>query len=120
MDHSRVDISHATISCGVRQLSRISDDTLEALFAVASSCYHPAKGTPPAFFIMSDLSKQQTATSRFIDKVEELELGLVNCNPSQFNPSTGNLITVWVWGIDHEKFKQFYVDQRLKKIKGQL
>ena len=48
MNHSRVDIQGTAISCGVSQISRISDDIEDALFAIGARFYHAAHGQPPA------------------------------------------------------------------------
>lgn len=121
MDHERVNIHQTSMSCGVMELSRIDDDTIGVLYALASRLYHPSRGQPCAYFVFSDIVPKfeddiGTSSSRLIKKVREYMLGSVTQQPSAENPKTGNIITIYVWLIDHEKFKTWYSTMRKAKL----
>ena len=118
MDHGVVDIGHSSISCGVLELSRINEDTQRVLYQLGSRLYHPARGLPAAFFVFSDVvdGTGTTASDKLSFFVVKNHLGSVEISQSQENPLTGNMIRVYTWAIDHEKFKVWYADERVKKL----
>jgi hypothetical protein len=118
MDHRKVDISGTSISCGVKQLHRIDDDIEGALYAIASDLYHPARGSPCAFFVMSDIVGEETATSKLLTYVAANNLGAYFTSKTEENPKTGNLIAVYVWAIEHATFKAWYAAKRIVKMKA--
>lgn len=115
MDHERVNISRSQISCGVMELHRIGDDTEDVLYAIASRLYHPSRGYPCAFFIFSDVD-EESASSRLFGKVQLLKIGTITVSPRSENPQTGNVIIVYTWLIDHERFKTWYSAKRISKL----
>jgi len=119
MDHEVVNLQSSSISCGVVQISRISDEEGDkVLFAIANSFYHPARGNPPAFAIFSNVVDTETSASRLASLVERHSFGYVEKSAPAFNPRTGNLISIWTWAIAHETFKKFYTDKRIEKAKA--
>lgn len=117
MDHSRVDIRTSTISCGVLELSRISEETDDAIFAVANHCNHPSRGEPASFFIASDVTDVETSTLRFMCRFAELKLGNFYTSVPELNPKTGNPICVYVLRPDHAALKKFYIEFKIQKLK---
>ena len=117
MDHESVNIRSTTMSCGVMELSRINDDVEKVLYQLASSLYHPSRGNPCAFFVWSDVVEGDTNSQRLQIEVERKNLGGVS--PSSFveNPRTGNLILIYVWTIDHARFKAWYRKERVRRIR---
>lgn len=113
MDHERINIHQSTMSCGVMELSRISEDTADAVYALASRLYHPARGNPCAFFIWSNLRWADDLG----DFVTKNEFGHIATVGPQENPRTGNQIYVHLWSIDHEMFKKWYIAQRVARMK---
>ena len=117
MDHERVNYSNLSISCGVAGINRISGETEEAVYAIASRLYHPSRGDPAAFLVWSDI-----VTDSFNPAVQlaryfnENGLGLVSESSPSENPKTGNIISVFVCLILHEQFKDWYKIQRGKKL----
>lgn len=120
MDHSRVDISSTTASCGIVSLSRMSDEPEENLFVIANHFYHPSRGQPPAFVLYSNIMDHDRATSssRFTEVVAKLGMGVITRTPSALNPKTGNPIVAWIWTIDHEKLKTWYQSKRVEKLRS--
>lgn len=116
MDHDRVNITHTAISCGVLGIHRISSDVENVLYAIASYLYHPARGAPAAFIIASDLYKEETATSALMDEVCRRSFGELTISPPEDNPKTGNTIIVYTWNINHNPFKEWYSEQRVKRL----
>ncbi len=114
MDHQRVSISHSAMSCGVLELSSISDDLNGVLYALASRLYHPARGEPAAFFVWSDIIR---ASDLFIFAINKGGFGEVSVSCVAENPKTGNQIEVYTWKINHARFKEWYADERVKRIK---
>lgn len=119
MEHRRVDISSSNISCGVKQISRLSDEQDGNLFAIGTSFYHAAHGQPPAFVMWSNLADQETNGHRFAARVGELRLGNIMQTPAEVNPNTGALICVWTWQVNHETFKEWYKAAKIEKLKTQ-
>lgn len=119
MNHSRVDIHGSNISCGVTQISRISDEIDEVLFALATRFYHAAHGQPPAFVIYSNLANEVTNGHRLTERVREQQFGDVICTRNAINPHTGAVICVWVWEVDHERFKEWYKTTKIAKLAHQ-
>jgi hypothetical protein len=119
MDHDRVNIHTTAMSCGVMELSRINEDTEGVLYALGSRLYHPSRGDPVAFFIFSDIchrDEMSSASWHLADAVKRLNLGTIDVSTTAENPKTGNFIVVAVWAINHEAFKKFYADARVKKL----
>ena len=99
------------------ELSRISEETMDALYAIASRLYHPSRGNPCAFFVFSDMAEQETASSKLASKVLEMMFGNVHVSRLAENPKTGNMITIFTWKINHEAFKEWYSEERVRKLK---
>jgi hypothetical protein len=106
------------MSCGIVELSRIAEEAELVLFAVANHFYHPSRGVPPAFALLSDVTSAVTATHRLISLVTEFGFGDTQSSSSQINPKTGNPISVFTWAINHERFKKWYFEQKLARLKG--
>lgn len=117
-DHQRVNIHHSQMSCGVFELSRLTDDETEgAAFQIASYLYHPARGAPCAFFVYSDHAEGETASKKLNSMIYERGWGSITEGPVSENPGTGNLVRVYIWNVCHDKFKTWYRDQRVARLK---
>jgi hypothetical protein len=116
MDHERVNVHTTSMSCGVLELSRINEDTEGVLYALGSRLYHPSRGDPVALFIFSDIAFEKTSSSRLMDEVQKRLFGVVETSFPCENPKTGNVIVVFTWTINHEQFKKWYAEQRVKKL----
>lgn len=118
MDHERVSIRTTTMSCGVMELSRINDDIQGVLYQIAGRLYHPSRGDPIAAFVFSDLAvPEPTNSSRLVRNIEKMSFGkVINSEPIE-NPKTGNLISVYTWLVDHENFKKWYSEERVRRMK---
>ena len=118
MDHERIRINATTISCGVEQLSGITDSSDDdVLFAIGTHLYHPSRGRPVATFIYSGTVKDgmiETRAQAFFTYIAALKFGRVIYSDTALNPKTGNVIYVAVWNIDHEVFKAWWVKRRAK------
>lgn len=117
MQHDRVDISALAASCGIVQISRLSEEQDENLFVIANSFYHPSRGQPPAFAIFSNIADEDTGSHRLHALILHLKFGPVMVSTKALNPKTGNVIKVWVWHIDHEPFKKWYKEKKILKLK---
>ena len=120
MNHNRVDISEVGFSCGVVQISRLSDEIDENLFTIANYFYHPARGNPPAFVMLSNLADVETNGHRLIDRIGKLKFGKVIVTSPEINPKTGHIILVWVWTVNHESFKNWYKATKIEKLRHTL
>lgn len=119
MNHSRVDLQASAISCGITQISRISDDIKDVLFAIGTRFYHAAHGQPPALAIWSNLADVETNGHRLAAVVMDLKLGTITVTTPQINPNTGAIICMWTWNINHEVFKEWYKQTKVKKLETQ-
>ena len=122
MDHARINVNSSGISCGVKELSRMSDEADENLFAVANAFYHPSRGNPPAFCVWSNLDDmtinggEGTNGHRLQAAIEKHGFGTVIKSDPALNPNTGNAIAVWTWLIAHEPFKKWYKKKKIEKL----
>jgi len=117
MDHESVNINRTSMSCGVNELSRINDDIEKVLYQIASSLYHPSRGSPCAFFVWSDIANVGTNADRLEEKIDKEGLGFVERSQIIENPRTGNFILVYTWGIKHDRFKAWYRKERVKRMR---
>lgn len=115
MDHERVNISQSSMSCGVLEISRMDSDAKAVCYAIASRLYHPARGTPAAFIVWSDLAPEPGQYT-FADWVNKECFGAVTKTGVAENPKTGNQIVVWTWRIYHEVFKDWYAKERAVRL----
>ncbi len=116
MDHEKVNMHNLSISCGVMGLSRIGDEIEDVTYAIASRLYHPSRGEPCAFFIWSDLSFEKTNSSKLAEFLRKNKFGFVMKSSDAENPRTGNIITVYIWEIDHISLKLWYKIKRQEKL----
>ena len=121
MDHERVNIHTTSMSCGVLELNRISDDAYGVLYAIGSRLYHPSRGDPAAFIVFSDIDPKlvetDTTSNRLVQAIRNAGVGDVTVSIPAENPKTGNIIRVYVWCINHEKFKDWYAKKRVDKMR---
>lgn len=118
MDHERINVNTTRMSCGVMELSRVNDDTSGVLYALAARLYHPSRGDPCAFFVFSDVSSVDGTASEELANIVSYnkQFGTITRSPQAENPKTGNHILIYIWTIDHEKFKAWYAKKRVEKI----
>lgn len=116
MDHEVVSIHELPISCGTVGVSRISEDIEKVVYALASKLYHPSRGNPCAFFLWSNIKPNAPERNRLEEFIEKNLLGEVLVSSSAENPRTSNEIVVYVWKIDHLVFKNWYKEQRVKRL----
>ncbi len=117
MDHERVNVSSSAMSCGVMELSRINEDSEGVLYALGSRLYHPSRGNPCACFIFSDIvGDGETSSIKLMREVHKQKVGRVIATTAMENPRTGNLISIYIWEINHENFKKWYSEQRVAKL----
>jgi hypothetical protein len=117
MNHERVNISTLAISCGILGLDRISNETDDVLYAIASRLYHPSRGAPAAQAIWSDVNENNTPGGRLAERIRSEDHGNVTITAPVENPKTGNVIVTYIWEFNHERFKQWYVAERVKRLK---
>lgn len=119
MDHDRVTIQSSSVSCGVGQLARVSSEIDDVLYAIATSLYHPARGNPVAFFMASDIFDISivTNTDQLMKTAMRYNFGDVTQSAPEDNPKTGNTIVVYVWKINHIPFKDWYANERVKRLR---
>lgn len=124
MDNHHVQIAGSQISCGIGQLYSLTSDPEKILYALANHLYHPARGTPYAAVLWSD-TQDSNGEKLFeyleekFDRGEEYGSAIEGDFPLRLswftNPKTGNDIALYTWVIPHERFKQWYIDERVKK-----
>ena len=114
MDHERVTIGSSAMSCGILELSRISEDTEDVLYAVASRLYHPSRGSPAAIVVWSDL---HNGSASFKLWKRATSFGTASISDKVENPKTGNIIVLYSWIVDHEKLKTWYIEKRVARLR---
>ena len=115
MDHSRVTISQSPMSCGVFELSNMTNDIKGMVYQIASRLYHPSRGNPVAFIVWSDVENSELS-QELSAYCHGYNLGKIQISPNAENPRTGNIIRVHIWIINDEAFKKWYSDERTAKM----
>lgn len=117
---ARFDKSH--VSCGVVEVHHLPDEAPNTtVFAIANHLYHKANGRPAAFVLFSDVVSKSVlglTASRGQILAEEIKgLGFdVFESKKEINPKTGNTIRVWLWQVDHTKFRKWYTEEYVNRI----
>jgi hypothetical protein len=89
------------------------------LYQIATRQYHPARGTPAAFIIWSDVV-YSSVTKDLLRMIKDNDLGVVPMSPAADNPSTGNQIRVYTWVVHHKNFRKWYTEWRVERAKANL
>jgi len=118
-DNHHVSVISSSMSCGVAELSRITSDPEKVLYAVATSFYHPSRGSSYAFLQWSDTTESNGV--KFADFINSIwgELSGTPVDQTEWvdNPKTGNTICIWTWEIPHAELKKWYINQRMVRAK---
>jgi hypothetical protein len=125
-DNHHVTMSATRMSCGIAELSGLSSDPEKVLYAMATTLYHPSRGSPYACVMWSD-TEDSNGEKLFLfleekfDRGEEYGSDVEGDFPMRSgyveNPKTSNKIALYYWWIPHERFKAWYVEQRVAKAK---
>lgn len=115
MDHSRVSISNTPMSCAVLVLHGLTSDVEGMLYQIATRLYHPSRGEPAAQIVWSDV--YDDLIHPLTRKIIEAGFGVITRSGAAENPRTGNFIQTHVWNIDHEVFKAWYSDERVRRLR---
>lgn len=125
MDNHHVSIHSSSASCGVLELSGYSSDVDKVLYALATYLYHPSRGVPASFVMWSDVvgpdespidGNVRSNGGALWVRINRLFGGIVSTNVVE-NPKTSNPIQVWIWPIPHERFKAWYLKERVERAK---
>jgi len=116
MQHTRINMTLSSASCGLMELSRISEVD-DAIYQVACRLYHPSRGDPVAALIVSDIATNENSTKNFVNLFKKMGFcqNSVTSTPVE-NPKTGNFIFVSVLNIEHKTFKKWYSEERVRRL----
>lgn len=120
MDNHHVNILGSSMSCGVKELSRIEPEYDKVIYALACDLYHPSRGSPCAFYMWSGPPEKSNAKGLYdaLWKVSSKWKTHPACASNAVeNPKTSNVIQVFIWEIPHEEFKAWYIEERVKRVK---
>jgi len=115
---ARFDKSH--VSCGVMEVHHLPDQSASrTLFSIANALYHKANPRPAAFVLFSDVTDTAETRggllARYIADNKAFG-GHFQASDGAINPKTGNTIKVWLWNINHEVFRKYYVEELANRI----
>lgn len=112
-----VRFDRSQISCGVIEAHHLPERTQKVPFAIATHLYHKANPRPGSFVIFSDVVDDEKSRGlQLADLLGKLGCGQVVTTPSRVNPRTGNTIQVFVFVVDHEKFRKWYQDELANRV----
>lgn len=120
VNSKQVQFNKSYVSCGVLEAHHLPDESpVNTMFAICNALYNKANGRPSAFVLFSDAV--DTAHSRGEKLAKELEGTGAALQTSQrvVNPKSGHVIQVWMWTVDHEKFRKWYVEEYANRIEEQ-
>lgn len=114
--NARFDRSH--ISCGVTEVHHLPVKISNVPFAIATHLYHKANPRPGAFIMWSDVvdDGEKSRGQRLAEALNKLGCGIIGESPKEVNPRTGNVIRVWVFTVNHEKFRKWYQDELANRV----
>ena len=123
MDNHHVQIRPLSCSCAGLELSNLSSSPEKIAYQLATYLYHPARGIPAGFVIWSDIDLfkelMDTPGERlavFLHKLFPEANDSLSTLCEIENPKTGNHVIVYTWAICHEKFKAWWIAERVKKV----
>lgn len=118
INSQNVKMERSTISCGVINAHHLPDNTSKTVFALATHLYHKANPRPGSFIEFSDVVDGDLPSrgQRLAAALDKLACGEVLATPKRVNPRTGNIIQVWIFCIDHDKFRKWYQEELANRI----
>lgn len=96
------------ISCGVRQLIGVHDDSPSG--GLRNAFRYPDNGPRCAHVVFSDTTSGHG--KRFAAFIVKKGLGTVISTPARVNPNSRNRIVVWVWTINKAGLRRWLKEQR--------
>ena len=118
--HSQqVRFDKSSISCGVLEVHHLPADTTgnQMLFAIANQLYNKANGRPAAFVIFSDVTGMQNISrGELLAEAIKKTGDVLFESTRQINPKTGNTILVWLWTLNHDSLKEWYIRESAERI----
>lgn len=109
--------SQSYVSCGVVEVHHLPDKVTQVTFAIANHLYNKANPRPAAFILWSDVVEDGNSRGLTLAKLlEKLQCGEIIQSGKEINPKTGNAIIVWLFEVDHEKFRKWYQDELANRI----
>jgi hypothetical protein len=113
----QVRFDKSPVSCGVLEVHHLPDQSAtQTTFAIANHLYHKANGRPAAFVLFSDVVTGDSRGERLAAQIGALEAGDLFESVRQVNPKTGNVIRVWVWTINHDRFREWYKEEYVNRV----
>lgn len=109
-------VDKSLVSCGVLEAHHIPKDVNGAVMTLATTLYHKANPRPAAFIIWSDVARITSRGQKLYEKIKELRVGDIYASPSAQNPRTGNMIIVYTFTPNHEKFRKWYEEAVLHYV----
>lgn len=114
MDNHHVHIQQSPASCGISELYGYSSDPDKVLYALASHFYHPSRGNPSAIVMWSDVAGGN-GSLLFTKIVDTFDKDSIWFTAPVENPKTGNLISLFIWIVPHQEFREWYKQARVVK-----
>lgn len=113
---ARFDKSH--VSCGVLEVHHLPNQSpAQTLFSIATTLYHKANGRPAAFILFSDVvDREDSRGANLATAIEKLGAGNLFQSDKAVNPKTGNVIRVWLWTVNHDKFRPWYTEEYANRL----
>lgn len=113
----------STISCGVLNAHHLPADTTgnDMLFSVANNLLNKANPRPAAFVTFSDVTGKQNVSrgELLAEAIDDLGNGSLFTSKKVVNPKTGNTILVWLWTVDHDSLRAWYIEEVANRIETQ-
>ena len=115
-DDHHVSILTSSASCGIAEASNLGKDMSKVLYAIASYFYHPARGSPSAFLMWSDVKggRGKDLMDFILKHLQTYDDDLYDSKLVE-NPKTSNEIQVYLWLIPHKEFKEWYLRERVRR-----
>lgn len=115
----QVQFDRSKVSCGVLEAHHLPDQSpRKTLYDVANALYHKANPRPVCHVIFSDVVKKDSRGEALADFITEnsKSVGELFTTTKRVNPRTGNIIILWVFTPDHEKFRVWYTEETMHRL----
>ena len=116
-DSAQTKFDRSFVSCGVLEAHHLPNHSPAAtVFEIANALYHKANGRPAAFVLFSDkVDSGEMRGQKLADELKRMGADIFESH-KEVNPRTGHVIRVWLWHVDHDKFRKWYTEEYVNRI----
>lgn len=93
--------------CGIAELGNIVENNPKNILEFVGDCVESGDYDRGAFLIFSN-NQKQTSAAALAAFIKANKLGSIGKTDRRINPSSGNTLTAYIWGVDWKALKAWY------------